>query len=47
MEMINCKKKKMMPLTKEQHKSYENAKFVEQYISREKNENKYVKDKML
>ena len=43
MKIINFKKKKMEFLTKEQQKSYENAKIC--YISKEKFENNYLKDK--
>ena len=42
-KIINFKKKKMQLLTKEQQKSYENAKIC--YICKEKFQNKYVKDK--
>ena len=42
MEIINFKKKKTRFLTKEQQKSYENAKIC--YICKQKFENKYVKD---
>ena len=41
MKIINFKKKKMKLLTKEQQKSYENAKIF--YICKEKFENKYLK----
>ena len=43
MEIINFKKKKLRLLTKEQEKSYENAKIC--YICIEKFENKYFKRK--
>ena len=43
MKIVNFKKKKMNLLIKEQEESYENAKIC--YISQEKLENKYVKDK--
>ena len=43
MKIINFKKKKMKLLTKEQQKSYANAKTC--YICKEKTKNKYVKDK--
>ena len=43
MKIINFKKKKMKLLAKEQQESYENAKIC--YICKEKNENKYLKDK--
>ena len=43
MKIINFKKEKMKLLTKEQQKSYENAKIC--YICQEKFENKYQKDK--
>ena len=43
MKIINFKKKKLKLLSKEQQESYENAKIC--YISKEKFENKYVKDK--
>ena len=45
MKTINYKNKKMKLLTKEQNKSYENTKIC--YISKEKFENKYVKDKKI
>ena len=41
--IINFKRKKMKSLTKEQQESYENAKTC--YISEEKFESKYLKDK--
>ena len=43
MKIINFKRKTLKLLIKEQQESYENAKFS--YISKEKFENKYVKDK--
>ena len=43
MKIINFKKKKLKLLSKEQHESYENAKIC--YISKEKFQNKYVKNK--
>ena len=43
MKIINFKKKKMKLLTKEQQKSYENAKIC--YICKEKFENKSLEDK--
>ena len=43
MNTNNFKKKKVKLLTKEQQKSYENAKIC--YICQEKFENKYLKDK--
>ena len=43
MKTINFKIKEMKLLTKEQQKSYENAKIC--YICQEKFENKYLKDK--
>ena len=43
MKIIIFKKKKMKLLTKEHEESYENAKIC--CICKEKNENKYVKDK--
>ena len=43
MKIINLKKKKMALLTKEQQKSYENAKIC--YTCKEKFENKYLQDK--
>ena len=43
MKICNFKKKKMKLLTKEQQESYENAKIC--FISKDKSENKYVKDK--
>ena len=45
MKINNFKKKKLKSLTKEQQESYENAKIY--YISKEKFENKYLKDKKL
>ena len=44
MKTINFKKNKMKLFTKEQQESYENAKIC--YRSKEKFENKYVKDKI-
>ena len=43
MKKINFKKKKMMLLTKELQKSYENVQIC--HICKEKFENKYLKDK--
>ena len=43
MKIINCEKKKMNSLTKEQQESYENANIC--YICLTKFENKYLKDK--
>ena len=43
MKRINFKKKKIKLLTKEQQKSYENAKII--YICKETFDNKYLKDK--
>ena len=45
MKINNFKKKKLKSLPKEQQESYENAKIY--YISKEKFENKYLKDKKL
>ena len=54
MKIINFKKKKLKLLAKEQQESYENAKlyitiymlyYINRYISKEKLENKYLKDK--
>ena len=42
-KIINFEKKYMMLLTKEQQKSYENAKIC--YICKKKFENKYLEDK--
>ena len=43
MKTINFQTKRVKPLTKEQHQSYQNAKIC--YICKEKLEHKYVKDK--